>query len=130
MLERLSQVDDILLGIATGKTMKGVEGLLERFELTSYFHTIQTSCNAPSKPHPGMIQQALRETGAEAHRTVMIGDTTFDMEMAKNAGVPAIGVTWGHHLKDELLPFEPKVIVDEFADLGDAIKETLSIEGL
>lgn len=130
LLERLSKVDDILLGIATGKSMKGVQGLLERFELASYFHTIQTSCNAPSKPHPGMIHQALRETGAEAHRTVMIGDTTFDMEMARNAGVPAIGVTWGHHLKDELLSFEPKVVVDEFADLGGAIKDTLSIEGL
>ena len=130
LLERLSKVDDIFLGIATGKSMKGVQGLLERYELASYFHTIQTTCNAPSKPHPGMIHQALQETGVDLHRTVMIGDTTFDMEMARNAGVPAIGVTWGHHEVDELLPFEPKVIVDEFADLAGAIKDTLSIEEL
>jgi len=130
LLERLKAHDDVLLGIATGKSMKGVQGLLKRFELADYFHTIQTACNAPSKPHPGMIEQAMRETGVEAHRTVMIGDTTFDMEMAKNAGVPSIGVTWGHHEKEELLPFTPKMIVDEFSDLLFAIQETLSLDKL
>ncbi|GJL99281.1 MAG: haloacid dehalogenase [Methyloligella sp.] len=130
LLARLKAQDDVFLGIATGKSMKGVQGLLKRFELEDVFHTIQTACNAPSKPHPGMIEQALKETGAEAHRTVMIGDTTFDMEMAQNAGVPSIGVTWGHHEKEELLPFAPKMIVDEFSDLLSAIQETLSIDKL
>ncbi len=88
--------DEILLGVATGKTMKGVNTLLRNYDLTSHFHTIQTSDNAPSKPH-AMITQALAETGVAPHRAVMIGDTTFDMEMAENAGIAAIGVTWGHH---------------------------------
>lgn len=128
LLDRLKSQDEILLGLATGKSMKGVQSLIERFELKGYFHTIQTSCNAPSKPHPAMIEQALRETGVDAHRTVMIGDTTFDMEMAQNAGVPSIGVTWGHHEREELLSFGPRVIVDEFSHLLSAIQETLSID--
>ncbi len=128
LLDRLRGQDEVLLGLATGKSMKGVRSLIERFDLKGYFQTIQTSCNAPSKPHPAMIEQALRETGVDAHRAVMIGDTTFDMEMAQNAGVPSIGVTWGHHERDELLSFAPKVIVDEFSDLLSAIQETLSID--
>lgn len=127
LIHRLSEIDDVLLGIATGKSMKGVERLLKRFDLEPYFHTIQTADNAPSKPHPAMIEQALSETGVELHRAVMIGDTTFDMEMAQNAGVDAIGVTWGHHDIEDLVPFNPKLIIDDFAQLETAIKDTLKI---
>ena len=89
--------DSVVLGIATGKSRKGVDRMLKHFQLEGRFATIQTADVAPSKPHRGMIDQAILETGALAANTVMIGDTTFDMEMARNAGVTALGVSWGYH---------------------------------
>ena len=89
--------EGVVLGIATGKSRKGVDRLLERFQLGACFATIQTADDAPSKPHSGMIDQAIMETGAAPSATVMIGDTTFDMEMARNAGVKPLGVSWGYH---------------------------------
>jgi phosphoglycolate phosphatase len=85
------------LGIATGKSRRGVRVLLEREGLADYFTTIQTADTHPSKPHPSMIEAAMADTGASAPATVMIGDTTFDMAMARNAGVQAVGVAWGYH---------------------------------
>lgn len=64
---------------------------------TKQFVTIQTADTNPSKPNPAMIETAMREAGAEPHDMIMIGDTTFDMEMARNAGVAALGVAWGYH---------------------------------
>lgn len=121
LIKNFAARDEILLGVATGKTMKGVDTLLANYDITSLFHTIQTSDNAPSKPHPAMITQALSETGVAPHRAVMIGDTTFDMEMAENAGIPAIGVTWGHHAPEELTPFHPRSIVNTADELTSAI---------
>lgn len=98
----LAADDRFVLGIATGKSQRGVARVLERFELVGHFETIQTADDAPSKPHPGMIEQAIAETGADKIHTVMIGDTTFDMEMARNAGVTGIGVSWGYHPHEHL----------------------------
>lgn len=126
LIHKLAATDHYILGIATGKSMKGVDNLLKRYDMTNLFHTIQTADNAPSKPHPGMIHQALSETGITSKRAVMIGDTTFDMEMAKNGGIDAIGVTWGHHEMAELLPFNPRFIIDTMTELEQAISETFS----
>ena len=114
---KLAENDNIVLGIATGKSRRGVDKLLERFELTPYFSTIQTADDAPSKPHPGMIERALAETGAQATNTVMIGDTTFDMEMARNAGVKSLGVSWGYHPVHLLNQEEVHGIADDYAQL-------------
>jgi phosphoglycolate phosphatase len=64
---------------------------------TNHFVTIQTADTNPSKPHPAMIETAMREAGCDPHNTIMIGDTTFDMVMAREAGVAALGVSWGYH---------------------------------
>ena len=101
-IERLAAHDDIRLGIATGKSRRGVTRLLDRHGLAGRFATIQTADDAPSKPHPAMLHQAMRATGAEPGATVMIGDTTFDMEMAHNARAHGIGVGWGYHPGDTL----------------------------
>ena len=93
----LSGRDDHLLGVATGKSVRGVKALFERFDFHHHFVTIQTADSHPSIPHPSMIEVAMREAGCDPERTVMIGDTTFDMEMAGNAGVHGIGVDWGYH---------------------------------
>ncbi len=106
-----------VLGIATGKGRPGVDHLIEAHGFQGLFSTIQTPNNAPGKPHPGMIEQGMAETGATRENTVMIGDTTFDMEMAVNAGVASIGVSWGFHPADALKQAGAAHLVDHFDDL-------------
>jgi len=86
-----------LLGVATGKSDRGLQICLEHHGLHPHFITLQTADRHPSKPHPAMLHAAMREAGVEAARTVMIGDTSFDMEMAQAAGCTAVGVDWGYH---------------------------------
>ena len=92
-----------VLGVATGKSQRGLEHCLAMHGLTAHFTTLQTADHHPSKPHPAMIDAALAETGVARAACVMIGDTAFDMAMAKAAGVRAIGVDWGYHTTQELL---------------------------
>ena len=92
-----------LLGVATGKSDRGLSLCLARHGLERRFVTLQTADRHPSKPHPSMIEAALAESGAAPELSMMIGDTSFDMAMAKAAGVTAVGVTWGYHGADELL---------------------------
>lgn len=96
-LSALRDHDDVLLGIATGKSMRGVRHLLDSHDLHGTFITVQTADGHPSKPHPSMLEHAVAEAGVEIADAVMIGDTTFDMDMARNAGMTAIGVDWGYH---------------------------------
>jgi phosphoglycolate phosphatase len=91
-----------LLGVATGKSQRGLEHCLNIHGLAAHFCTLQTADNHPSKPHPSMIETALAESGGDRAATVMIGDTQYDMAMAVNAGVRAIGVDWGYHTAQEL----------------------------
>lgn len=97
MIVALGRRDDCRLGIATGKSQRGVRAVLDHHGLLSHFATIKTADDAPSKPHPGMLLEAMEEAGVGAGDTVMIGDTSYDMEMACAAGVQAIGVAWGYH---------------------------------
>jgi phosphoglycolate phosphatase len=90
------------LGVATGKSDRGLRLLLAQHRIGHHFVTLQTADRHPSKPHPAMLQAAMTEAGATADTTVMIGDTGFDMAMARTAGARAIGVEWGYHLPDEL----------------------------
>ncbi|SFJ01649.1 HAD-IA family hydrolase [Albimonas pacifica] len=101
-LERLARRDEVLMGVATGKAMRGLSHALAAHELASFFQTLQTADGHPSKPHPAMLLDALAETGAEAEDAVMVGDTEFDMEMARAAGMTAIAVTWGYHPETRL----------------------------
>ena len=93
----LAAREDCVLGIATGKSQRGVRAILTHHDLLSHFITIKTADDAPSKPHPGMILEAIREAGVDPRDTIMIGDTTYDMDMARAASVRAIGVSWGYH---------------------------------
>jgi phosphoglycolate phosphatase len=91
-----------LLGVATGKSDRGLALCLDHHGLAARFVTLQTADRHPSKPHPSMIEQAIADAGASAGTTLMIGDTSYDMAMARAAGVTAIGVTWGYHGPDAL----------------------------
>ena len=97
MLEMLGARRDLLLGVATGKSRRGLDKLLEGHGLQKIFVTQQVADFHPSKPHPAMLHAALEETGISARDAVMIGDTTFDMDMARAASIATIGVEWGYH---------------------------------
>jgi phosphoglycolate phosphatase len=109
-----------LLGIATGKNLRGLRATLERHDLGHRFVTLQTPDTCRGKPHPEMVERALADTGVEAANTYVIGDTTFDMQMAYNAGVAAIGVGWGYHAPEALIAFGARQVLGhpiEFVDI-------------
>ena len=91
------------LAVATGKSDRGLNATVATHGLTGVFDSLQGADRHPSKPHPAMLEEALVECGAAPGDAVMIGDTSFDIEMAKAAGVRAIGVAWGYHEPEELL---------------------------
>ncbi len=122
-LDHFAGRDDVLLGVATGKSKRGLDSLIAAHGLEGMFVTRQVADFHPSKPHPSMIHAALDETGIEASDAVMVGDTRFDMDMATNAGVAAIGVAWGYHPRSELSAAHQ--VVDSFADLPAAIEKVL-----
>ena len=97
LLRNLSSSPNAALGMATGHTSVTVAPALAALEWHGLFRTIQAADMAPSKPHPGMLLQALRATGIEADNAIFVGDTTYDVEMAQAARVRSIGVGWGYH---------------------------------
>ncbi len=117
--------DGHVLGIATGKARRGVDHFCQRFDMVGWFDTVQTPDTNPSKPHPGMIESALVETGASIHRTVMVGDTSFDMEMAQHTGVTSIGVAWGNHPVEMLERAGAQHIVKSADDLPQVVAHVL-----
>lgn len=106
-----------MLGVATGKSDRGLRLCLERHGLHGRFVTLQTADRHPSKPHPAMLHAAIAEAGAAPETTVMIGDTSFDMMMARSGGAHALGVNWGYHDADELRQAGAAAVVDSAADL-------------
>jgi phosphoglycolate phosphatase len=92
-----------LLGVATGKSDRGLALALAHHGLADHFITLQTADRHPSKPHPSMLWTAMADAGAQPHQACIIGDTVFDMAMGANAGVRAIGVDWGYHDAAELV---------------------------
>ncbi|MFN3625544.1 MAG: HAD-IA family hydrolase [Hyphomicrobium sp.] len=120
-IEAFGRRDDVMLGIATGKSRKGVERLFAREGWGQRFVTVQTSDDHPSKPHPSMLQTAMAETGVGPGKTVMVGDTTFDMQMALAAGTGAMGVGWGYHTVEELQRAGAHSVIKTSHDLADEI---------
>ena len=121
MLGQLAAEPDTLLGVATGKSQRGLDALLAAHGLEKMFVTRQVADHHPSKPHPSMIETAMAQTGVGREATVMIGDTSFDMEMAQAAGVAGIGVSWGYHDRRALTG--ASTVIDSFADLHSALAQ-------
>ena len=110
-----------VLGVATGKSDRGLAHVLAQHRIADRFVTLQTADRHPSKPDPAMLVAAMAEAGAAPATTVMIGDTSFDMTMARAAGVRAIGVAWGYHSPAELRDAGADIVADRVADLGAAM---------
>jgi phosphoglycolate phosphatase len=116
MLGRL-HADGCRLAIATGKARRGLDRVLDVTGLKQYFEVTRCADEGFPKPHPDMLERILDHTGTEKHETVMIGDTTHDLELAKNAGVDAIAVTYGAHRVEALRPFKPAYMANTAPEL-------------
>jgi phosphoglycolate phosphatase len=103
-----------LLAVATGKSRRGLERALTATGLKSYFHATRCADEGHAKPHPGMLQGLMDELGVACARTLMIGDTTHDMEMARAAGAQRLAVCYGAHARDALLGYEPVACFEDF----------------
>jgi len=116
LLIKLKQ-ENKLLAVATGKARAGLQRVWQITDTEHFFHASRCADESISKPDPDMINSLLKELNIEKYETVMIGDTSFDLEMAQKAGVDSIGVTYGVHDKEVLSKFQPKAIVDSLAEL-------------
>ena len=124
-LDRLKAWPDTILGVATGKGLSGVTRILGNHGIAGHFVTLQTPDHNPSKPHPGMLLRAMAETGAEPASTVMVGDTTYDMELARAAGCRAVAVSWGYHDPQDLLVAGAGALIHDYSELDAAIARVL-----
>jgi phosphoglycolate phosphatase len=114
----------VLLGIATGKGRRALATSLKRHGLSRHFVILKTADDGPGKPHPRILLDAMAEFGVGPENTLVIGDTTYDMELALNAGARALGVAWGYHRAPDLLAAGAERVLDAFADV------TLALVGL
>jgi phosphoglycolate phosphatase len=113
------------LAVATGKSDRGLAACLATHGISDLFVSLQTADRHPSKPHPAMLEAALFEAGAQPHQAVMIGDTSFDMLMARSAGVRGVGVAWGYHAPQELRSSGAIAVAETVAALGTMLEELL-----
>ena len=122
-MDALRARDDVVLGIATGKSKRGLDHLVKLHGWDGLFQTVQVADFHPSKPHPSMVEACLAETGLEGPQAMMVGDTTFDMEMAVAAGVQPLGVSWGYHSENQLWEAGAKGVLRHFDDLMPALSK-------
>lgn len=124
MAALLSELDESgwLLGVATGKSDRGLERCLDYHGIKGLFVSLQTADRHPSKPDPSMIHQALADSGVDAGDAVMIGDTVYDIHMGRAAGCRTIGVGWGYHPPQELREAGADHLVETTAELKQALE--------
>ncbi len=120
-LRQLAARDDLLLGTATGKALRGIRWLIEKNGWSGIFSTLQGADTAASKPAPDMVLNACRETGVPPARTIVFGDSVHDMHMARAAGAHPVGVSWGYGAADDLLAHGAARIIDAFPEVENAI---------
>ncbi len=105
------------LAVATGKGRRGLNFALQHSGMVNFFHATRTVDECFSKPHPQMLEELMDMLMIEPERTLMIGDTSFDMQMAQNAGVQAVAVTYGAHTHERLLSYNPVQVFHRFNEL-------------
>ena len=123
VLSKLDE-DGWMLGIATGKSDRGLERCLDHHAIKGLFVTLQTADRHPSKPHPSMVYQAMADAGADPKSTVVIGDTVYDIHMGKAAGCRTIGVGWGYHPVAEMREAGAGMIAENMDELTQMLGET------
>ena len=126
LLRELSSTTNTVLGIATGHRSDTIAPALDALQWNGFFRTIQAADMAPSKPHPGMLLQALAATGATSENAIFIGDTTFDIEMARAAQLRSIGVGWGYHQPEQLMAAGAHRVAKAVDELRSCIQSAMS----
>ena len=121
-LIRELDADGWLLGVATGKSDRGLNLCMAHHGIDAHFVTLQTADRHPSKPHPSMLLTAMAEAGASPETTVMIGDTSYDIDMALSAGASALGVGWGYHLPADLIAAGAHAVAMDSDELRNHIR--------
>ena len=111
------------LAVATGKSRRGLDDALHSVQLKGMFDGSRTSDETAGKPHPRMLHELMREFGAEPERTLMVGDTTHDLQMALNAGCPSVGVSYGAHEPSEFVALKPQFVAHSVRELHDWLLE-------
>ena len=106
-----------VLAVATGKSLRGLKRVLGQHDLQDLFVSLQTADHHPSKPHPSMVKTAIQDAGSHPELAVVIGDTSYDMTMARLAGAHAVGVSWGYHDDHELTAAGAQTIADDFREI-------------
>ncbi|MBN8440420.1 MAG: HAD-IA family hydrolase [Thauera sp.] len=112
-----------MLGVATGKSRAGLERALAHTAIAPYFHSTRCADECFSKPHPAMLLEIMDELGVQPERTLMVGDTTHDLLMARNAGVASLAVSFGAHPVDALVAAQPLACVETPAQLGAWLRQ-------
>ncbi|MEQ1659498.1 MAG: HAD-IA family hydrolase [Hylemonella sp.] len=107
------------LAVATGKSRRGLDEVLHTVQLQGVFNGSRTADETAGKPHPRMLQELMREFGVEPERTLMIGDTTHDLQMALNADCPSVGVSYGAHEPEAFHALQPLHVAHSVRDLHD-----------
>ncbi|HSM40621.1 MAG TPA: HAD-IA family hydrolase [Afifellaceae bacterium] len=125
VLDRLQRRDEVVIGMVTGKSRRGVRAVVEHHGLDGVFHVVRTADDCPSKPHPAMVLEACGETGIEPERAIVVGDTRFDMDMARAAGASPVGVSWGYHPVDALRESGAVAVLRQFDDLDGIVEGAL-----
>jgi phosphoglycolate phosphatase len=123
--ETIAELHDAghMLAVATGKSRNGLDRAMRASGMTDYFLAVRTADMTFSKPHPAMLLELMDELGISPERTLMVGDTTHDLQMAINAGVDAVGVTHGAHPPEQLLALQPLALLDDFIMLREWFRE-------
>jgi len=106
-----------VLAVATGKSRRGLNEALKTSELHGLFHASRTADETAGKPHPLMLQELMQEFGVSAHRVLMVGDTTHDLQMALNAGCPSVGVSYGAHEPAAFAELKPLFVAHTVTEL-------------
>ena len=106
-----------LLAVATGKSRRGLDEALQAVELKGCFDSSRTADETAGKPHPRMLHELMSEFGVKPERTLMIGDTTHDLQMALNAGCASVGVSYGAHEPSTFEPLKPRVVAHSVQEL-------------
>lgn len=123
LLAQLEARPDVILGVVTGKSRRGLGAVLKLHGLERSFFTMRTADDCPSKPHPAMVTECCGETGIDPADTLVVGDAVFDMQMAKTAGAAGIGVAWGYSTPAALRTAGAKVVIGRPDELLDWVDE-------
>ncbi|EAU42581.1 Haloacid dehalogenase-like hydrolase:HAD-superfamily hydrolase, subfamily IA, variant 3:HAD-superfamily hydrolase [Fulvimarina pelagi HTCC2506] len=124
----LAARENVFVGMVTGKSRRGVAALTASHGLTGAFSVVRTADDCPSKPHPAMVLESCGELGLKPASAVVVGDTSFDMEMARAAGSTAIGVSWGSHAPEHLMRSGSLQVTETVQDLSAALDRWLARE--